>query len=116
MGTHDVFMADIVNVSCDGSLLDEKGRICFDKAGLIAYAHGEYFAIGEKVGMFGFSAAKTEKAKKYAERSKRKLNEKKNTKADAKIEKSKSGEFKPNAQKHRTGAPKSKKIGGKSPK
>ena len=61
-GTHDVFMADIVNVSVNEELLDEKGRICLDKAGLMAYAHGEYYALGEKLGKFGFSAAKETKA------------------------------------------------------
>lgn len=61
-GTHDVFMADIVNVSADESLLDEKGRICLERAGLMTYAHGEYFALGEKIGKFGFSAAKDTKA------------------------------------------------------
>ena len=60
-GTHDVFIADIVNVSCDESILDEKGRICFEKADLMAYAHGEYFALGETLGKFGFSAAKDTK-------------------------------------------------------
>ena len=62
-GTHDVFMADIVNVSVDEELLDENGRICLEKAGLLAYAHGEYFALGEKIGKFGFSAAKETKAR-----------------------------------------------------
>ncbi len=61
-GTHDVFMADIVNVSADESLLDENGRICFERAGLMTYAHGEYFALGEKIGKFGFSATKETKA------------------------------------------------------
>ena len=61
-GTHDVFLADIVNVSCDDSLIDEKGRICFERAGLIAYSHGEYFALGKKVGRFGFSTDKKKKA------------------------------------------------------
>lgn len=61
-GTHDVFMADIVNVSADESLLDENGRICLERAGLMAYAHGEYFALGEKIGKFGFSASKETKA------------------------------------------------------
>ena len=63
MGTHDVFIADIVSVSCDESILDEDGKIRFDKAGLLAYAHGEYFALGEKVGKFGFSTKKPEKKK-----------------------------------------------------
>ncbi len=62
-GTHDIFMADILNVSVDSSLLDEKGRICFDKAGLIAYAHGEYFALGKKIGRFGYSTDKSSKSR-----------------------------------------------------
>ena len=61
MGSHDVFVADIVSVSASDDIIDEAGRICFDRAGLLAYAHGEYFALGEKLGKFGFS---TEKAKK----------------------------------------------------
>lgn len=67
MGTHDVFIADIVSVSCDEELLDEKGKIRFDKAGLLAYAHGEYFALGEKVGSFGFSAKKKSAGKPRSE-------------------------------------------------
>lgn len=66
MGTHDVFMADIVGVSCDESIIDENGRMQFDKADLLAYAHGEYFALGEKVGTFGFSAAKKKAPDKSA--------------------------------------------------
>ena len=57
-GTHDIFMADIVNVSCDERLLDEKGRICFERAKLIAYSHGEYYALGRKLGKFGYSTDK----------------------------------------------------------
>ena len=57
-GTHDIFMADILNVSCRDELLDEKGRICFERAGLIAYSHGEYFSLGKKVGRFGYSTDK----------------------------------------------------------
>ena len=60
-GTHDVFLADIVNVSCDDELIDGNGRICFERAGLIAYSHGEYFALGKKVGRFGFSTDKKKK-------------------------------------------------------
>lgn len=60
-GTHDIFMADIVNVSCDKKILDENGRICYDRAGLLAYSHGEYFALGRKIGKFGFSTDKKNK-------------------------------------------------------
>ena len=68
-GTHDIFMADIVNVSCDENLLDENGRICYEKAKLIAYSHGEYFSLGKKVGRFGYS---TDKKKKGIGKAKRK--------------------------------------------
>lgn len=64
MGTHDVFIADILSVSCDDSLIDENGKIHLDKAGLIAYAHGEYYALGKMLGKFGFSAAKKKQTKK----------------------------------------------------
>ncbi len=60
-GTHDIFLADVVNVSCDESLLDEKGRICLERAHLLAYAHGEYFGLGKRLGRFGFSATKKKK-------------------------------------------------------
>ena len=61
MGSHDCFIADIVSVSCREDVL-EGGRICYDKADLLAYAHGEYFALGEKLGKFGFSTDKENKA------------------------------------------------------
>ena len=59
MGTHDVFMADIVSVSCNESIIDKNGKIRYDKADLLAYVHGEYFRLGEKVGRFGFSTDKS---------------------------------------------------------
>lgn len=61
MGTHDVFVADILSVSCDESLFDGAGKICMERAHLLAYAHGEYYALGKKLGSFGFSAAKKKK-------------------------------------------------------
>ncbi len=67
-GTHDIFMADIVNVSCDENLLDENGRICYERAKLIAYSHGEYYALGKKVGRFGYSTDKKKKSKSAAKR------------------------------------------------
>ena len=61
MGTHDVFIADILGVSCDERLIDGEGKIRFERAGLLAYAHGEYYALGELVGRFGFSTDKAER-------------------------------------------------------
>lgn len=54
-GSHDIFMADIVAVSCEDSLIDKNGRLMLERAGLISYAHGDYFELGERLGGFGFS-------------------------------------------------------------
>ena len=61
MGTHDVFVADILSVSCDESIMGEDGRIALERAGLMAYMHGEYYSLGRRLGKFGFSAAKKKK-------------------------------------------------------
>lgn len=68
MGSHDVFMADIVSVSCHEELIDGEGKIHFEDADLLAYAHGEYYKLGERVGRFGFSTDKAKKPAKTAER------------------------------------------------
>ena len=67
-GTHDIFLADIVSVSVREDMMDEKGRICLEKAGLIAYSHGEYYALGKRIGKFGFSAAKKKKSPKTSKK------------------------------------------------
>ena len=61
MGTHDLFFADIVGVYADEGLMDDKGKLHLERADLCAYAHGEYFALGKRIGTFGFSAAKKKK-------------------------------------------------------
>lgn len=60
-GTHDLFLADVVAVNVDEALLDEKGKLCMERAKLAAFAHGEYFALGKSLGLFGFSVAKKKK-------------------------------------------------------
>ena len=61
LGTHDMFVADIVAVRADEALLDETGKLCMERADLAAFAHGEYFSLGKKIGKFGFSAVKKKK-------------------------------------------------------
>ncbi len=61
LGTHDMFVADIVKLDVAKELLDENGRLALDKANLLAYAHGEYFALGKKLGSFGYSVRKKKK-------------------------------------------------------
>ena len=63
LGSHDMFIADIVGIGVDERLIDETGKLCLDKAGLTAFAHGEYFELGKKIGNFGFSVAKKKKKK-----------------------------------------------------
>ena len=68
MGTHDMFLADIVAVDVDESIIDEKGKLRLDKAKLAAFAHGEYYELGRKLGEFGFSARKKQNKKGLNER------------------------------------------------
>lgn len=58
LGSHVMFLAEVVNVSVDDSLMNEKGGFELNSAGLVAYSHGEYFELGKKLGRFGFSVQK----------------------------------------------------------
>lgn len=64
LGSHDMFIAEIIAVNADGRYIDSKGKINLNQAGLMAYSHGEYFALGRKLGSFGYSVAKKSRAKK----------------------------------------------------
>ena len=64
LGSHDMFMADIVAVNVDENLFDKDGKMRLDKANLVAYAHGEYFELGKRIGKFGFSTNKKKKNNK----------------------------------------------------
>ena len=61
LGSHDMFLADIVAVDVDETLVDESGKLHLDRAGLVAYSHGEYFELGKRLGKFGYSVAKKKK-------------------------------------------------------
>jgi flavin reductase (DIM6/NTAB) family NADH-FMN oxidoreductase RutF len=58
LGSHTMFVAEIVAVQVSAALIDAKGRLCLEKGGLIAFAHGQYFALGRCIGRFGFSVQK----------------------------------------------------------
>lgn len=58
LGSHDMFISDILCVDVAKDLVDDKGKLDLTKANLIAYSHGEYFTLGEKLGKFGFSVKK----------------------------------------------------------
>lgn len=58
LGSHDLFLAEVVSVDIDPSYMDEKGRFELNRSGLITYSHGEYYTLGRKVGSFGYSVRK----------------------------------------------------------
>ena len=58
LGTHSMFLADIVGVQADSRYMDENGRFDFAASDPIAYSHGEYYTLGEKLGKFGYSVKK----------------------------------------------------------
>ena len=64
LGTHDMFISDIVGISVNEELMNKNGKLCLDRAGLMAYIHGEYFTIGKKIGSFGYSVKKPAKKRK----------------------------------------------------
>lgn len=58
MGSHDMFLAEIVAVNVDEKYMDENNRFDMDKCNIIAYSHGQYYTLGKKLGKFGFSVKK----------------------------------------------------------
>ena len=64
LGTHDMFLAEVVAVQVDADYIDPAtGRFCLERACPIVYSHGEYFALGEALGHFGWSVRKKPRPK-----------------------------------------------------
>lgn len=61
LGSHHMFIADVVGVSVNDKYIDEKGKLLLNELGLVAYSHGEYFELGKKLGKFGYSVQKKKK-------------------------------------------------------
>lgn len=64
LGSHHMFIAEVVGVTVDEQYMDENGKFELSKAGLVAYSHGEYYELGKKKGTFGYSVRKKKKAGK----------------------------------------------------
>ena len=58
LGTHDMFLAEVVAVHVDDRYMDEKGRFHLNDTDLLAYSHGTYLRLGEELGTFGYSVKK----------------------------------------------------------
>ena len=61
LGSHDMFIAEVVNVSVDESYMDSKGKFMLNSTNLVTYSHGEYFVLGRKIGKFGYSVQRKRK-------------------------------------------------------
>ena len=64
LGSHDMFLAEVVGVTVDDHYMDETGKFNLNQTGLVAYSHGEYFELGEKLGKFGYSVKKPDKKRR----------------------------------------------------
>lgn len=58
LGTHHMFLAEVLAVHVDERYLDQKGRFHLDRARPLVYSHGRYFGIGRELGTFGYSVRK----------------------------------------------------------
>lgn len=58
MGSHDMFIAEILSIDADEKYIDDKGAFDITKCDLITYANGKYFTLGKQVGKFGYSVQK----------------------------------------------------------
>ena len=75
LGTHDMFLAEVVAVHADEAYMDEKGKFSLTKAHPMVYSHGTYFSLGKELGTFGYSVRKkngSKPAKKKQSKSQRK--------------------------------------------
>ena len=64
LGSHHMFLADVLAVHADEAYMDEKNRFDLNMAGPLVYSHGEYLGTGKKIGTFGYSVKKKRKSKK----------------------------------------------------
>ena len=58
LGSHTMFAAEVVAVQVSADLVDGKGRFRLEKCGFLAFANGQYFTLGRRIGRFGFSVRK----------------------------------------------------------
>lgn len=58
LGTHDMFLAEILAVHADEKYMDESGRFDLNSAKPLVYSHGRYYSVGKELGKFGYSVQK----------------------------------------------------------
>ena len=68
LGSHHMFLAEVVAVHVDETYMDEKGRFHLNKAKPLVYSHGRYLSVGKEIGFFGYSVKNAKRISKPAER------------------------------------------------
>ena len=68
LGSHHMFLAEVVAVHVDETYMDEKGRFHLNRAKPIVYSHGRYLSTGKEIGFFGYSVKNAKRISKPAER------------------------------------------------
>lgn len=68
LGSHHMFLAEVVAVHVEEDYMDENGKFDLNAAGLITYSHGEYFLLGKKLGKFGYSIQKKKRKSKKTQK------------------------------------------------
>lgn len=63
LGSHHVFVAEVLSIDADEKYIDEKGAFDISKCDLIAYANGGYYSLNKKIGKFGYSVQKKKNKK-----------------------------------------------------
>lgn len=64
LGSHHMFLAEVTAVHADEAYMNEKNKFELNETGLLAYSHGEYLGMGEKLGTFGYSVKKKQMRKR----------------------------------------------------
>ena len=83
LGSHDMFIAEIVAIQVDDKYIDADGKLDLRKAGVMFYSHGEYFAQGKKICQMGYSVKKKNAQKTLNLQRKKKVNKQKNPRPKA---------------------------------
>ena len=58
LGSHTMFLAEVLSVHADERYMDKKGRFDLSLAKPIVYSHGDYMTLGRKLGSFGWTVKK----------------------------------------------------------
>ena len=72
LGSHDLFLAEVLAVHADQKYMDEKNKFHLEWANPLVYSHGSYFLCGENVGNFGFSVQKNREQGNHEKKEKKK--------------------------------------------